>query len=315
MKISKIILILSSVFLISAPYILPTYWLIILSEILIMGLFAMSFNLLMGYTGLLSFGHGAFFGTGAYVTALLLKYNFENIFLILAIGIIAAIGTSAIVAYFSVKMDEIFFAMITLGFGMLFYTLGHNWTKVTGGSDGLPIFKLPNFNFLGKTVNFYTPESVYFLVVISFFAGTFFLWAVINSHFGLILKSLRENKLRVMFVGGDVKRLRAFAFIISGGMSGMAGVLFGIFNNMATPEFMHWSFSARPVIMSILGGSGTFLGPVFGAGVFFILEQITIKFTENWMFFLGMILVFIVLFFPNGVLGTVMDYFSKRKKV
>lgn len=315
MKKTIIFAFLAAFSFITAPYFLPTYWLMILSEILIMGLFALSFNLLLGYTGLLSFGHGAFFGVGAYTAALLLKYNFQNILLIFSAGILMAMLASSIVAYFSVKMDEIFFAMITLGFGMLFYTIGHNWTGVTGGSDGLPIFNLPFLNVFGLNLDFYTPKSMYFLIIICFFIGVSLLWSVINSPFGLMLKSLRENKNRVMFIGGDVKKMRGFAFILSGAVAGMAGVLFGLFNNMATPEFMHWSFSARPVIMAILGGSGTFLGPFVGAGIFFVLEQVVIKFTENWMFFLGLILVFIVLFFPKGVLGTILVYIRKDKKI
>lgn len=315
MKKTIIFVFLVGFVFIIAPYFLPTYWLMILSEILIMGLFALSFNLLLGYSGLLSFGHGAFFGIGAYAAALLLKYNFENILVIFFVGIFMAILASSIVAYFSVRMDEIFFAMITLGFGMLFYTVSHNWTSVTGGSDGLPIFNIPIFNIFGLKLNFYTPKSMYFLIITSFFTGVSFLWSVINSPFGLMLKSLRENKNRVMFVGGDVKRMRGFAFILSGAVAGMAGVLFGLFNNMATPEFMHWSFSARPVIMTIIGGTGTFLGPVVGAAVFFILEQLIIKFTENWMFFLGLIMVLIVLFFPKGILGTIFGYTDKDKKI
>lgn len=315
MKKTIIFAFLAACSFITAPYFLPTYWLMILSEILIMGLFALSFNLLLGYAGLLSFGHGAFFGVGAYTAALLLKYNFQNILLIFSAGILMAVLASSIVAYFSVKMDEIFFAMITLGFGMLFYTIAHNWTGVTGGSDGLPIFNLPFLNVFGLNLDFYTPKSMYFLIIICFFIGASFLWSVINSPFGLMLKSLRENKNRVMFIGGDVKKMRGFALILSGAVAGMAGVLFGLFNNMATPEFIHWSFSARPVIMTILGGSGTFLGPFVGAGIFFILEQVVIKFTENWMFFLGLILVFIVLFFPKGVLGTILVYIHKDKKI
>ncbi len=295
-----------------APLAMPTYWVMLLSEILIMGLMAMSFNLLFGFTGLLSFGQGAFFGLGAYTAALLLQNGVSNLFLILVAGMLAACVASLVVGFFSVRLDEIFFAMITLGFGMMFFSIAHNWITVTGGSDGLPVFALPSLSLFGAELTFYTPVSMYYLVLVAVVLGSVLLWLVVHSPFGLILKSLRENKQRVAFVGGNVRRLRIAAFAISGTFTGLAGVLFCLFNNMATPEFMHWSFSAKPVIMSIIGGSGAFLGPLFGAGIFFVLEQVIIQFTENWMLFLGIVLIPIVLFFPDGVFGTLRKKFLRK---
>lgn len=296
-----------------APMVMPTYWVMILSEILIMGLMAVSCNLLLGYTGLLSFGQGAFFGVGAYAAAIMLQGGFENLFLILLVGLFAALVAALIVGFFSVQLDEIFFAMITLGFGMMFFSIAHNWIDVTGGSDGMPVFSLPTLSLFGAEMNFYAPLSMYYLVFAVVLFAVILLWLIVHSPFGLILKAMRENKQRVSFVGGNVKALRIVAFAISGGFTGVAGVLFCLFNSMATPEFMHWSFSAKPVIMSIIGGTGVFLGPLFGAGIFFILEQVIIQFTENWMFFLGIVLVPVVLFFPKGVFGTLQSKFSKQE--
>lgn len=294
-----------------APLVMPTYWIMVLTEILILGLMALSFNLLFGFTGLLSFGQGAFFGLGAYAAALLLKNGYDNLFLIILAGMLVAFLCSLVVGFLSVRLDEIFFAMITLGFGMMFFSIAHNWIGVTGGSDGLPVFSLPSLNMFGTELTFYAPNNMYYLVLVLVVLGSFLLWLIVHSPFGLILKALRENKQRVSFVGGNVNRLRIVAFSISGAFTGLAGVLFCLFNNMATPEFMHWSFSAKPVIMTIIGGAGVFLGPLFGAGIFFVLEQIIIQFTENWMLFLGIILVPIVLFFPNGVFGTLRNKLLK----
>ncbi|MBN1958338.1 MAG: branched-chain amino acid ABC transporter permease [Desulfuromonadales bacterium] len=298
--------------LLMAPLFIPTYWTMILSEILIMGLMAISFNLLLGYTGLLSFGQGAFFGMGAYSAALMLQAGYQNLLLILLVGILAALLAALIVGFFSVRLDEIFFAMITLGFGMLFFSIAHNWLDVTGGSDGLPVFTLPSVKFFGSELTFYTPINMYYLVFTLVLVGIILLWLIVHSPFGLILTSLRENKQRVAFIGGNVKILRVVAFALSGAFTGLSGVLFCLFNNMATPEFMHWSFSAKPVIMSIIGGTGVFLGPLFGAAIFFVLEQVIIQFTENWMLFLGIVLVPIVLFFPQGVFGTLRNRFFKQ---
>jgi len=296
-----------------APLVIPIYWVMILSEILIMGLMAVSFNLLLGYTGLLSFGQGAFFGLGAYTAALLLQAGHDNLFLILSAGMLVAFLGSLVIGFFSVRLDEIFFAMITLGFGMLFFSIAHNWRDVTGGSDGLPVFSSPTLNLFGNQLTFYTPSSMYYLILVSVLVGLGLLRVIVQSPFGLILRALRENKQRVSFVGGNVKMLRIAAFTISGTLTGLAGVLFCVFNTMATPGFMHWSFSAKPVIMSVIGGTGVFLGPLFGAGIFFVLEQIIIQFTENWMFFLGIVLVPIVLFFPEGVFGTLLNKFFKQE--
>ncbi|MGK2905252.1 MAG: branched-chain amino acid ABC transporter permease [Desulfuromonadales bacterium] len=299
------------IFLLAAPLVMPTYWIMVLTEILILGLMALSFNLLFGFTGLLSFGQGAFFGLGAYTAALMLKNGYNNLFMILLAGMLVAFLASLVVGFLSVRLDEIFFAMITLGFGMMFFSIAHNWIDVTGGSDGLPVFSLPSLNLFGTEMTFYVPNNMYYLVLVFVVLGSFLLWLIVRSPFGLILKALRENKQRVSFVGGNVNRLRIVAFSISGAFTGLAGVLFCLFNNMATPEFMHWSFSAKPVIMTIIGGSGVFLGPLFGAGIFFVLEQVIIQFTENWMLFLGIVLVPIVLFFPDGVYGTLRNKFLK----
>jgi len=284
----------------------------ILSEILIMGLLAISFNLLLGYTGLLSFGQGAFFGLGAYSTALMLQAGYQNIFLIFLVGMLVALLAALVVGFFSVRLDEIFFAMITLGFGMLFFSVAHNWRDVTGGSDGLPVFVLPVLNLFGSKITFYAPINMYYLIFSVVLFGILMLSLIVHSPFGLILKALRENKQRMAFIGGNVKLLRIAAFAISGAFTGLAGVLFCLFNSMATPEFMHWSFSAKPVIMSIIGGTGVFLGPLFGAAIFFVLEQLIIQYTENWMLFLGIILVPIVLFFPQGVFGTICKKLFKQ---
>ncbi len=304
--------VLLTILLFIAPLVMPTYWVILLSEILIMGLMAVSFNLLLGYTGLLSFGQGAFFGIGAYSAALMLQAGHENLFLILLAGMLVPLLAALVVGFFSVRLDEIFFAMITLGFGMLFFSIAHSWIDVTGGSDGLPVFALPGLNLFGVVqLTFYAPISMYYLIFVTVLICVCLLRMIVHSPFGLILKAMRENKQRVSYAGGNVRVLRIAAFAISGAFTGLAGVLFCLFNNMATPEFMHWSFSAKPVIMSVIGGTGVFLGPLFGAGVFFILEQIIIQFTENWMFFLGIVLVPIVLFFPEGVFGTLRNKFYK----
>jgi len=294
-----------------SPLFLPTYWVIILTEILIMALFALGFNLLLGFTGLLSFGQAGFFGTGAYAAALLLEHGPPSLLLALACGGLSAALAALVVGYLCVRRDEIYFAMLTLGFGMMLFTVAHNWREVTGGSDGLPVFSVPPLEVIFWEWSLFSPTVMYLFTLITVTAGTLFLWRVVHSPFGLMLASIRENKERLAFAGGPVRSLRLAAFVIAGLVSGVAGALFCLFNHMATPDIMHWSFSARPVLMTILGGAGVFLGPAFGAALFFILEHFITDVTESWMFFLGCVLVPVVVFFPRGVLGTLLHRLEK----
>ena len=300
--------------LLTAPKFLPVYWIMIVSEIAVMGLFAMSFNLMLGYTGLLSFGQAGFFGVGAYTVALIFEAGGGSLILALGAAIVLAAAVSGVIGYLCVRRDEIFFAMITLGFGMMLYTIAHNWIDLTGGSDGLPIMLVPDLRLPGATFSLYDPTVMYYFVLAVCGLGCFFLRRVVRSPFGLLLTAIRENKERLSFVGGNVERTRLTAFVISGGLAGLAGGLFAMFSSMATPDFMHWTFSARPVMMTILGGAEVFFGPLVGAAIFFILEQITTTYTDNWMIVLGGILIPVVIFFPRGTLGTVTHWMARGKK-
>ncbi len=309
----KVLFGLLIIILFLVPYIFSEYWLLILSEILIMGLFAISFNLLFGYSGLLSFGHAGFFGLGAYTAALLIQHNITSIAIIILAGIIITAIISLIIGFLSVKHDEIYFAMITLAFGMMLFTIAHNWTSLTGGSDGLPLMTMPVIKIAGKKFSFFNPSVIYYFTLIITTISTFILYRIVNSHFGLILTGMRENKERLIFSGANIRNIRLFAFVVSAIFSGIAGIIFCFFSSMATPESMHWSFSAKPVIMSVLGGAEVFLGPLFGSIVFYVLEQIIRQFTDNWMIFLGIFLIPIVIFFPKGIVGTFLKVFSKEK--
>lgn len=299
--------------LIITPTVFPDYWLLILSEILIMGFFAISFNLLLGYGGLLSFGHAAFFGVGAYTAALLIEHGVSSLWLVFLSGFCVTSVIAFIIGFLSVRHDEIYFAMITLAFGMMLYTIAHNWTSLTGGSDGLPIMNMPVLHFFNKEFSLFEPKVIYYLIlsVVTICIGI--LYKIVNSPFGLILKGMKENKTRLSFSGGNISAIRLYAFVISAAFSSIAGVLYALFSNMATPDFLHWSFSAKPVIMSVMGGSGIFAGPLFGAAVFYLLEQIIRQYTDNWMIFLGLVLIPVVLFFPEGITGKLLKFFKKGR--
>ena len=306
-------MVLSALVLLGAlPFVVETYSIMLITEIMIMGIFALSFNLLFGYTGLLSFGHAAFFGVSGYVTAFLLIHDFPSLPLALLLGTLAAALAAIVVGYFSVRLDEIYFAILTLGFGMMFYTLVHQWRSVTGGSDGLTGLVLPSLGIGKLSVDVSSPKSFYFVVAVFFIVTIWVLLRIVRSSFGLILMSIRENKERAAFTGINIRAYRLASFVISGLFAGVAGGLFAVFDRMASPSMLHWTASAEPVLMTVLGGAHVFFGPVVGAVLFFFIEHVITKFTDIWMIFLGAILIPLVIFFPDGVLGTLMARRSKK---
>ncbi len=300
--------------LLAAPFVLPMYWVIVLTEILTMSLFALSFNLLFGYTGLLSFGQAGFFGAGGYFAVLTLLHGPHSLWAALAAALLGAALLALIIGWFCVRLDEIYFAILTLGFGMMLFTAAHNWRAVTGGSDGLGGFTVPEISLLGLQVNLFNPKNFYLLVLGTVVLGGLILLRVVRSPFGLLLKATRENSNRVSFVGANVRSVRLFAFVLAGALAGICGALFALFNRIASPEMLHWSFSGKAVLMTILGGSGVFLGPAVGAAIFFVLEHVITAYTTNWMLFLGAILVVLVLASPKGVLGSLLGLLAQRWK-
>ena len=273
------------------------------TEILIFALFALSFNLIFGYTGLLSFGHAAFFGVGAYTSALLLRDLDANILWLLPAAMLIAGLFALVIGALSVRLSEVYFAMLTLAFGMLVYGAAHQLRGFTGGSDGVTGFQLGEVG--GSSLA--NPTTFYYLTLVTAALATFVLYRIVRSPFGLLLRAMRENVERVSFTGTPVYRYRLYAFVLSGMFAGLAGALYGPFTRVASPDMLHWSASAEPVLMSVLGGSGVFFGPVVGAGVFLLLKDWITGFTDQWMLYLGLGLGLIVLLFPKGLLGTLLE--------
>lgn len=294
-------------------FVLSSFPLVVGAEIFILATFALGFNVLFGYAGLLSFGQAAYFGVGGYAAALLLLHGPSSVWLALAGGVAAAALAALALGALAVRRDEIYFSILTLGLGMMVYTLVFGWREVTGGSDGLTGFVIPRLDVGFASVPLARPRNMYLLCLAALALVALVVRRVVASPFGLLLRATRENRDRVPFVGGSVARVRLAAFVLSGAISGLAGVLFTLFNRIAAPDMAHWSFSARPVLMTILGGSGTFLGPVVGAAAFLGLEQLVTRWTQDWLFVLGLVLVPIVLFFPRGLVGTVEALLARRR--
>jgi branched-chain amino acid transport system permease protein len=281
------------------PFFLSKFYLHLASTILIMALFAISFNLILGYTGITSFGHAAFFGVGAYTFALLsVKTSWP---LVLNICLAPATGalTAFVVGYFCIRLHGILFAMLTLAFSQIFYTIAFQWYGFTGGDNG--IVGLPSPAILAWDKGFY-----YFTAAIVS-AGVVILWRLIHSPFGYTLWTIRENSLRSAFIGVEVNWHRLIVFTITGAFAGMAGVLFTLLDHQVFPSYFHWSLSTEVLIMALLGGMLTFTGPALGAMVVTLLRYWISSYTLYWMIFLSLILLIIVLFLQKGIIGTITE--------
>lgn len=293
------------------PLVLTPFQLLFVTEVLIYVLFAISFNLLFGYTGLLSFGHAAYFSIGAYVAALIIIRVFPSLPLALLGGVAAATVAALVIGYFCVRLDEIYFAMLTLAFAQMIHAVIWKWDSVTGGSDGVIGIPRPALQVAGVQVDLSSPLNYYYFTLILIVVSIFIIWRIVNSPFGLTLRSIRENPERAEFVGIPMKRYRLLAFVISGAFSGLAGAIFAPFERAIAPEIAFWTKSAEPVMMSLLGGMGVFLGPAVGTIIFMLIKEMISSITEYWMIFVGAIVIALVIFFPEGVVGFLAERFGE----
>jgi branched-chain amino acid transport system permease protein len=292
--------------LIVAPLVLPEYWRRFLTEILIWGLLAMSSDILIGYTGMVSFGHSAFFGLGMYgAAAALLIVSPPNLWLAVLFGLGGAAGAALFVAYFSTRLRDIYFAITTLIFSQIFYVIIFTWTEVTGGENGL-IFSRPHFTipFLYDT-RFSTATLHWF--VLSVVAGSYVLLRrIMQSPFGMVLQSIRENEARTRAIGYPVERYKIVAVMLSGLFAGLAGVLYAVQNQFAAAEFVFFTTSGDTVIFNVMGGIGTLVGPIVGAGFFQLLRELLSRiFGDQFPYLipLGVIFIVMIIFLPQGLLG------------
>ena len=299
MKARHAVLLAAAAALVALPSGLTDFWIFIAIEVLAFALYAVSFNILLGYGGMLSFGHAGFFGVGGYTAALVVKQSGLPSALALACLPLAAMFVSAaaalVIGFFSVRRAGIYFAMLTFAFQMLLYTIALKATPLTGGDDGLTGLKPPGL--LARPVAYY-----YFALAITG-ASLYFLHRVVNSPFGYTLRALRANALRVQYLGIDVRAHRLAAFVVSGAFAGLAGAIFALSNGNVFPGWLDWTASATPVVMAVLGGTANFLGPALGAAVYVVLEVLISGRTEYWPLAMGIIIVTLVLLMPEGLIG------------
>ena len=287
-----------------APLVLPEFWRRFTTEILIWGLLALSSDILIGYTGMVSFGHSVFFGLGMYgAAAALLTVRPPNLWLALAYGLVAAAVVAAFVAYFSTRLRDIYFAITTLVFSQIFYVIIFTWTEVTGGENGLT-FRQPALGVPGLFAIPFTPVTLHWFVVAIVTISYLLLRRITQSPFGMVLQSIRENEPRTRAIGYAVERYKIVAVMLSGVFAGLAGVLYAVQNKFAAPDFVFFLISGEVVIFNVLGGMGTLVGPIAGAAFFLILRETFSRFwTEFYLIPVGVIFTLMVIFVPQGLLG------------
>jgi branched-chain amino acid transport system permease protein len=290
--------------LIVAPLVLPEFWRRFVTEILIWGLLAMSSDLLIGYTGMVSFGHSAFFGLGMYgAAAALISIKPPSLWLAIPCGLAAAAAVAGFVAYFSTRLRDIYFAITTLIFSQIFYVIIFTWTEVTGGENGLT-FSRPPLAIPGLFSVPFNSETLHWFVLGVVSLSYLVLRRITRSPFGMVLQSIRENEARTRAVGYPIERYKIVAVMLSGLFAGLAGVLYAIQNRFAAPDFVFFVVSGEVVIFNVIGGIGTLVGPILGAAFFLLLrEGLSRFFTEYYLIPVGIIFIAIVIFMPRGLLG------------
>jgi branched-chain amino acid transport system permease protein len=277
------------------------------TEVVIWSLFALGFNILLGYTGLPSFGHGAFFGIGAYAAGIFFLRVSKGVWGPLVMSIVVAGVVAALIGFLVAKKRGIYFALITIAVSQVFYFVAFRWDEFTGGETGLSGIDRVDIGVPGLfQIKISTPISYYYFVLVIFIVCTLLIWRIVHSPFGKVLQAIRENEVRASYLGYRTAAYKWAAFVISGLFSGLAGGLYTLLINSAFASVLDWTQSGNVVMMTLLGGGTVnFFGPILGAGIFIVSRDLLSAYWESWMLLYGLIFVLVILFIPSGILGLV----------
>ena len=295
--------------LVTLPLILPPYYVGLVVKMMVFALFAMSLDLLLGYAGMPSLGHAAYFGMGAYTTGLLALKAGSTVWFALPAGIAMAALTSIVFGLLALRTRGSYFLMITLALSQVLWGIAFGWRSLTGGDDGLPEVPRPNLS-LPWSMSDNTP--FYYFVLLFFVVGTVLLVRIVASPFGYVLRGIRESETRMLVLGYDVWRYKLVAFVVAAAFAGLAGCLYVYFNRFVSPDYVHVVRSAEVLLMVILGGAGTLIGPAVGATLIVLLENLISTYTERWVTVLGIIYVLVALLAPNGIAGLIASLRKQR---
>jgi branched-chain amino acid transport system permease protein len=297
---------LAALFLLVFPLLMPFKALAVL--ILIYGLYALGFNLLFGYLGLLSFGHSALFGTGAYLCGMSIVHGHFPWYAAIVVGMLSGVAMAAVMGALAIRTRGIYFAMVTLALSQCVYYLFYQAVDWTGGENGLRGIDVRAINILGAEFDFIDPMTRYYVVAAFVILALWFLSRILASPFGAVIEAVRENPARARASGYDITRTRLLAFILSGAFCGLAGALLALHLSVVPIETLQYDVSGLAVMMALLGGMGTFFGPFIGAAVFLLLENLLALWTVHWQLFAGTAFIVCVLFFPRGIWGSLLHW-------
>ncbi|HMK51783.1 MAG TPA: branched-chain amino acid ABC transporter permease [Thermodesulfobacteriota bacterium] len=289
-----------------APFVISEFYLTILCEALVMSLLALSFNLLFGYMGQLSFGQAAFYGLGGYAFAMLVTKVHLNFWLSLVAGIIVPAIVGLIVGYFCVRLRGIYFAILTLAFGQLIFFIVFKWHNFTGGDDGIQGIFPPEF--------LKSPIAYYYFILIVFLVSAFVMWKIIHSPFGQTIISMRENAERTEFLGINIARYQLITFVVAAAFAGLAGAIWVPFYRSVAPSYLTWIKSGEPVMAAILGGPSLFFGPILGMFIMTFFHAWVLGFTVYWPVVMGALILAVIFFLPGGILGFIQEKVNQRRE-
>ena len=295
--------------LLALPFALRPYFVGLATRMLIFALFAASLDILLGYAGLASLGHAAYFGVAAYTVALLTLRAHLGGSIAFPAALVAAIVLGALFGPLALRARGSYFLMITFALAQVVWSVAFGWRTLTNGDDGMPGVPRPNFGWSLETTG-----AFYYFVLGVVALSAVLLVVIVKSPFGRALQGIRESETRMQALGYDVWRYQFVAFVVASGFAGLAGALYAYFNRFVGPEYLHVIQSAEALIMVILGGAGTLIGPAIGAALIVYLEDFVSSMTEHWVLVLGVIYVVVTLFAPRGVTGLVLDYYQRQSE-
>ncbi len=276
------------------------------TRVLVMAIAAMAVNFLLGFTGVLSFGHAAYLGLGAYGAGMAIKYLAPSTPLGFLVGVLVGTAAAMVIGAMIVRLRGVYFAMVTIAFGQVFYFIAFRWVSLTGGDDGLSNWTRQPIDLGVATIDILADDrAFYYLVLLCLAVAAAVMAALLRSPFGRTLLAIRENERRARFLGLPVEQHIWISFVISAAIASLAGTVYAYLDNFVDPRAFHWQQSGEFVIMAVLGGMRSFWGPLIGAAVFVVLQDRLSSFTDNWMSLIGLFFVLVVLFFPRGVLGLI----------
>ena len=299
-------------FLLVFPFLMPYDALSV--NILLFGLYAVGFNLLFGYTGILSFGHAAFLGVGSYLAGIVMVHFGWPWWLAIGVGVVSSCIAGAVIGYLAIRTRGIYFSMVTLALAQIVYYVFYKAESWTGGENGLRGVKVEAFDLLGLHIDFLNPLSKYYVILVFVALALWFVSRVLNSPLGAVMEAIRENEKRTVACGYDVARTKLLVFVLSAGICGLAGALRALHLSIVPIDSLHYLLSGHAVMMALLGGMGTFFGPFVGAAVFLYLEDVVTNLTRYWMGVVGIIFMVFVLFFPKGIWGTVLHQIERWQR-